>query len=224
MTLRSTQPLTEVSTRIILWWLKAAGVQSWQPSHLHVLIVWKSGSLNLLEPSGPIYNCIRIAFPLPLLYYFVGVIDVSSVTYLVLDEADRMLDMGFEPQIRKVLLDIRPDRQTVMTRYGNGSWQLLAVILSYYIFNIWHSLIVVTALWSYCILKMAQFDSCDCLVKLLHIKNGTIWYREYSFIADGSPWSGCHHCCIAAVDATCSAVLSVVVNKTGTVWCWGTFA
>ncbi|CAD5112086.1 DgyrCDS1327 [Dimorphilus gyrociliatus] len=42
-------------------------------------------------------------------------IDVKSVTYLVLDEADRMLDMGFEPDIRKVLLDIRPDRQTVMT-------------------------------------------------------------------------------------------------------------
>ena len=43
------------------------------------------------------------------------VINLSSITYLVLDEADRMLDMGFEPQIRKVLLDIRPDRQTVMT-------------------------------------------------------------------------------------------------------------
>ncbi|KAH8291647.1 hypothetical protein KR018_010114, partial [Drosophila ironensis] len=41
-------------------------------------------------------------------------IDVSSITYLVLDEADRMLDMGFEPQVRKILLDIRPDRQTVM--------------------------------------------------------------------------------------------------------------
>lgn len=26
-----------------------------------------------------------------------------------------MLDMGFEPQIRKLLLDIRDDRQTVMT-------------------------------------------------------------------------------------------------------------
>lgn len=35
----------------------------------------------------------------------------------VLDEADRMLDMGFEPEIRKILLDIRPDRQTIMTRY-----------------------------------------------------------------------------------------------------------
>ncbi|XP_030573519.1 probable ATP-dependent RNA helicase DDX43 [Drosophila novamexicana] len=44
-----------------------------------------------------------------------GVVNVSSITYLVLDEADRMLDMGFEPQIRKVLLDIRPDRQTIMT-------------------------------------------------------------------------------------------------------------
>lgn len=42
-------------------------------------------------------------------------INVTSITYLVLDEADRMLDMGFEPQIRKILLDIRPDRQTIMT-------------------------------------------------------------------------------------------------------------
>jgi len=44
-----------------------------------------------------------------------GCIKVESITYLVLDEADRMLDMGFEPQIRKILLDIRPDRQTIMT-------------------------------------------------------------------------------------------------------------
>ncbi|KZW02916.1 DEAD-domain-containing protein [Exidia glandulosa HHB12029] len=40
--------------------------------------------------------------------------NLRRITYLVLDEADRMLDMGFEPQIRKILSQIRPDRQTLM--------------------------------------------------------------------------------------------------------------
>lgn len=39
---------------------------------------------------------------------------LATVGYVVLDEADRMLDMGFEPQIRSILGQIRPDRQTVM--------------------------------------------------------------------------------------------------------------
>jgi len=40
--------------------------------------------------------------------------NLRRVTYLVLDEADRMLDMGFEPQMRKILSQVRPDRQTLL--------------------------------------------------------------------------------------------------------------
>lgn len=43
-----------------------------------------------------------------------GTTNLRRVTYLVLDEADRMLDMGFEPQLRKIVSQIRPDRQTLM--------------------------------------------------------------------------------------------------------------
>jgi len=43
-----------------------------------------------------------------------GKTNLRRVTYLVMDEADRMLDMGFEPQIRKIVSQIRPDRQTLM--------------------------------------------------------------------------------------------------------------
>lgn len=47
-----------------------------------------------------------------------GVCSLEKVTYLVLDEADRMLDMGFEREVRAILSKIpNKDHQTLMFRY-----------------------------------------------------------------------------------------------------------
>jgi hypothetical protein len=66
MALGLIQPLTEMSTRNNSWRIKAAGAWGWQPYHLHVVTVLKSGSLNLLEPYGIVQVCNGFALPLPL--------------------------------------------------------------------------------------------------------------------------------------------------------------
>ncbi|MBA5760099.1 DEAD/DEAH box helicase, partial [Escherichia coli] len=41
-------------------------------------------------------------------------IDLSNLDILVLDEADRMLDMGFIHDIKRVLAKLPPDRQNLL--------------------------------------------------------------------------------------------------------------
>ena len=82
MALGSTQPLTEMSTRNISKGVKAAGTSGWQPYHLNVPIVLKSGILTLLDPSGPVQACNGVALrllPGALLGIGTTILDCSNV-------------------------------------------------------------------------------------------------------------------------------------------------
>lgn len=43
-----------------------------------------------------------------------GTVDLSRIGFLVLDEVDRMLDMGFAPQIKQVMRHVPEERQTLL--------------------------------------------------------------------------------------------------------------
>jgi ATP-dependent RNA helicase DDX46/PRP5 len=71
--------------------------------------------VNILKVIIILLIMIWIKKILDFFFFFLGrVTNLRRVTYVVLDEADRMFDMGFEPQVMRVIDNIRPDRQTVM--------------------------------------------------------------------------------------------------------------
>jgi len=73
--------------------------------------VARNGQLKALR-QGP---AVCIATPGRLIDFLEsGAVSLKGVSYLVVDEADRMLDMGFGPQLRSIVSKIPPNRQTLM--------------------------------------------------------------------------------------------------------------
>ena len=72
-------------------------------------------NLSLLLPLAPLCSQVVVATPgrlIDILTMQAGkVLSLQRVSYVVMDEADRMFDMGFAPQISSILAAIRPDRQ-----------------------------------------------------------------------------------------------------------------
>lgn len=64
-----------------------------------------------------------------------GKLDLALCTYFVLDEADRMVDVGFEQQILAIARYVRPDRQTLMwmSRKPRELYRLADALLNDYV-------------------------------------------------------------------------------------------
>lgn len=73
-----------------------------------------SEQIGVLKPGAEIVVCTPGRMIEILTVNSGRVTNLNRCTYLVMDEADRLFDMGFEKQIRSIVDLIRPDRQTVM--------------------------------------------------------------------------------------------------------------
>uniref|UniRef100_A0A7S1VXH7 RNA helicase n=2 Tax=Ditylum brightwellii TaxID=49249 RepID=A0A7S1VXH7_9STRA len=78
------------------------------------------GGAGVAEQIGDLKRGVHIAVATPgrmidiLTMQSGKILSLRRVSYVVMDEADRMFDMGFAPQISAILSAVRPDRQTVL--------------------------------------------------------------------------------------------------------------
>lgn len=86
-----------------------------QHTSLKTTLVYGGVSLNVQIEALQKGVDIIVATPGRLLdLMFKGVVDLGQIKHLVFDEADRMLDMGFIDEIKKILKSVPADRQTLL--------------------------------------------------------------------------------------------------------------
>lgn len=101
-------------------------------SDLHIVTAYGGTSMNV-QTRNLANGCdILIATPGRLLdHLYCKNLNLKKTRHLVLDEADRMLDMGFMPDLKRILKQCNPDKQTLFfsatfdTRIKNIAYKML---------------------------------------------------------------------------------------------------
>lgn len=118
-------------------------------------------------------------------------VSLSQIKYLVLDEADRMLDMGFEPQIRRIVegedMPVTGERQTLMfsATFPKEIQRLAASFLHDYIFLAVGRVGSTTDLVTQKFIRVEENDKTGMLLDLISsVKGLTIIFVETKKKAD----------------------------------------
>ncbi|RXG73543.1 ATP-dependent RNA helicase p62 [Armadillidium vulgare] len=105
-------------TRELVQQIHDVSVDMFTESHLKIICIYGGCGVNIKNKqiiSLHKWPHFCITTPSRLLDFLeMGATNLNRCTFVVLDEADRMLNMGFEPQIRRIVKQIRPDRQMLM--------------------------------------------------------------------------------------------------------------
>ncbi|MDG3085593.1 DEAD/DEAH box helicase [Vibrio hannami] len=84
-------------------------------TNLKLVVAYGGTSINVQQQNLKGGADILIATPGRLLdHCFTGSVSLRKTSYLVLDEADRMLDMGFLPDIQRIIKRLPEERQTML--------------------------------------------------------------------------------------------------------------
>ena len=120
---------------------------------------------------------------LRLIYQYLCVfqISLSKVRYLILDEADRMLDMGFEPEVRKMVEQLgmpnKSERQTLMfsATFPEEIQKLAADFLNDYLFCTVGRVGSANTDITQTVFEVSEFDKRDKLVSILNESGKSVW-------------------------------------------------